>query len=667
MRARVPESPLASIGGLLMVGRARIYTPAAMSTLSSAVAFAVLCLGSYMIGKGFKALRLPTITGYLFAGALAGSFGVEMLPSAAAESLRFVDEISLAVIAFVAGSELYLKEIRPRLRPILSTAGGILVTAFLLLTAAIFLLTDVLSFTSGYSTPARVATALLGGAVLLALSPPSTIAVIKEVRARGPFTRTALGVTVLMDVAIIVLFAVMTSIAATLLTDATLNLGFLALLLLDLGAAVGLGVATGVTLRRLLSLRLPRLVKIAGILALGFGIYELAEFVDTWSVSNLGFEIYIEPLLIALIGGFFVTNFSAFRHEFDGLLHDVGPAVYVAFFTITGLALKLDVLWSTLPIALALFAVRVVGIGVGSGIGSAIAGESARVRRTSWMAFITQAGIALGLAREVAVQFPDLGDAFATLIISVVVINEIVGPLFLKSGLRRVGEANLPETADGQEAGKVVIFGVEGLSIALARELMNDGWAVVVVDTDPDQIDRIAASDVEEVLIPDVGDETLAGLIDVETAAIVAMLPDDDANVRALRFAFERHGVERLVARPAGGSHAAAFTDLGVFVVDPGSAMVTLLEQAVQAPQSVALLLRRDPDREVSQITVTNPDLDGVPLRDLRLPLDVLVLEVRRGDSTVLAQGSTVFHVGDDVTLVADRDSVEEVRLRLSR
>ena len=188
-----------------------------MSTLSSAIAFAVLCLGSYMIGKGFKAIRLPTITGYLFAGALAGSFGVEMIESVEAESLRFVDEISLAVIAFVAGSELYLKELRPRLRPILSTAGGIIVTAFTLLTIAIFLLTEVLSFTSGYSTSARVATALLGGAVLLALSPPSTIAVIKEVRARGPFTRTALGVTVLMDVAIIVLFAVMTSIAAALL------------------------------------------------------------------------------------------------------------------------------------------------------------------------------------------------------------------------------------------------------------------------------------------------------------------------------------------------------------------------------------------------------------------------------------------------------------------
>jgi Trk K+ transport system NAD-binding subunit/Kef-type K+ transport system membrane component KefB len=634
-----------------------------MDMLPALAAFVVVCLASYMVGQGFKKLRLPTITGYLFAGALAGSFGVGFMDTADVESLRFVDEISLAVIAFVAGSELYLKELRPRIRPILSTTAGILVVGFGLLVSAIYIATEFLPFTSGFSTPAKAATALLGGAVLLALSPPSTIAVIKEMRARGPFTRTALGVTVLMDVAIIVLFAAMASIAAVLLTDESLDLGFVGLLLLDLAAAATFGIVTGYLLRALLSLRIHPIVKIAGILALGFGIYELAGFVGTWSLDTLGFEIYIEPLLIALIGGFFITNFTDFRLEFDRLLHDVGPAVYVAFFTITGLALKLDVLWATLPVALALFAVRVLGIGIGSGVGSALAGESKLVRRTSWMAFITQAGIALGLAREVSVQFPDLGDAFATLIISVVVINEVVGPLFLKSGLKRVGETNLPEAE--AEGGKVVIFGVEGQSIALARVLMGSGWDVVVADTDPGQIERIVASDVEEVLIPDLSEETLTGLIDEEAAAVVAMLPDDGANYEVLRFAYERRGVERLVARPVEAASAANLTGLGAFVVDPSSAMVTLLEQAVLSPQSTALLLHRDPDRTVAQVTVTNRDVHGMSLRHLRLPTDVLILEVRRGDSTVLAQGSTVFRVGDEVTLVAEQDSLEAVRLTL--
>ncbi|MDX1531589.1 MAG: cation:proton antiporter, partial [Rhodothermales bacterium] len=165
-----------------------------MQTLEYALAFAVICLASYVIGQAFKWIRLPAITGYLFAGALVGSFGLAFIPQEATEQLRFIDEISLGVIAFVAGSELYLKELRSRLRRILWTTGGIVVAALAMLGVTIYVLTAFIPFTADLSGESRLAVALLGATVLLALSPPSTIAVIKEVRARGPFTSTALSV-----------------------------------------------------------------------------------------------------------------------------------------------------------------------------------------------------------------------------------------------------------------------------------------------------------------------------------------------------------------------------------------------------------------------------------------------------------------------------------------
>ncbi len=636
-----------------------------MQTLEYAVAFAVICLASYLIGQGFKWLRLPTITGYLFAGALVGSFGLDFLPSSASEQLRFVDEIALGVIAFVAGSELYLKELRPRIRPILFSTGGILGVTFVLVASAVYVLSARLPFTADWEPAARLATALLGAAVLLALSPPSTIAVIKEVHARGPFTRTALGVTVLMDVVIIILFAVATSLAGALLTGTSLSPAFIALLALDLGLAAGIGFIVGQLLKVALGQRWHRLVKAALVLAIGFGIYELASWVKVESVARLGFEVYIEPLLIAMIAGFLVTNFSRFRAEFEQILHDVGPAVYVAFFTITGLALKLDLLWATLPVAVALFLVRMVGIGIGAALGATLAGESGPVRRLGWMAFITQAGIALGLAREVAVQFPDLGSAFATLIISVVVLNEVFGPIFLKAVLKRIGEAHVPETAPDDDGHGVLILGVEGQSVALARALGSRGWTVVMADPDAEHIERLAAEDVDERHVPAIDAAVLDELLADDTAAVVALLPDDDLNHRALRYAAEHYGVERLIVRPHRRENVDLFNELGAFVIDPATAIVTLLEQAVRVPQSVALLLHQDPDREVVEVRVSNPELEGMPLRDLRLPLDVLVLEVGRGGSSVVPSGHTVLHRGDEVTLVAKPDSVDEARLIL--
>ncbi len=636
-----------------------------MSTALLLASFGVVALASRAVGDAFKRIQLPAITGYLVAGALAGSFALDLIPSESTEDLRFVDEISLAVIAFVAGSELFVKELRPRLRPILGISGGIIAIAYVLLTEGIFALTSVVSFTQDLDTGARFATALLGAAVLLALSPPSTIAVIKDVRARGRFTRTVLGVTITMDVAIIVLFATMTSVASPLLTSTSLDLSFALLLVLDLVVAGVLGFLAGQVLRVIMSLAAHQGVKTALVLGTGFGIYELADFVTAWSPDALGFEVHMEPLLIALIAGFVITNMTSARDDFAELLHRIGPAVYVAFFTLTGISLKLDILWAVLPVAVALFALRVVGITAGSWLGARWTGEPRRHRRLFWAAFITQAGIALGLAREVAVQFPSLGDAFATLIISVVVINEVVGPLFLKASLRRAGETHEPDRAIGRTR-RAVVLGVEGQSVELARALQRMDWNVVVADTDPEQVARLAAADVDERHIPDTTEATLLELIADDTDAVVAMLADDDENARILDLAKDL-GVQRLVARPADPGYNGSYSAIeDVLVVDPGTAIVALLEQAVTSPQSATLLMRRDADRLVTQLQVSNPELDGTSVRDLRLPTDVLLLQLTRDGTTVVVGGHTTLRRGDEIMVLAAPDSLDEARIRLT-
>lgn len=641
-----------------------------MQTLLYTLAFAVICLASYRIGQFFSRIRLPYITGYLFAGALVGGFGLGFLPQEAAADLRFIDELSLGVIAFMAGSELFLKELRSRLHRILWTTGSILVAALVLMGVTLFFLTAFIPFAEDMGVAGRLAVALLGSTVLLALSPPSTIAVIREVRARGPFTSTSLSVTVLMDVAIIVLFAISASIAEALLTGQSFSVAFIGVLALDLFLALTLGYGLGRLLQALLHTRLPKLAKIGVILLLGWLVFELAGFVKAYSAEHLPFEIYIEPLLIALVGGFFVANFTPHREQFDTLLHDVGPAVYVAFFTLTGLALKLDVLLATLPIAMTLFFVRMGGIFLGAYAGAAVAGASPRERRLSWMAFITQAGIALGLAREVAVQFPSLGGAFATLIIAVVVLNEIFGPLFLKAALRRAGEAQTTSTAGTNQARDAVIIGIEGQSLTLAQQLREHGWSVTLADPDAEAMqplrdDDRATDGIAVHHLPGLDDEALGALIGEHTDAVVSLLRDDEANLRVLDAARRQFGVRRLVVRPGDLAFAPRFQKLDALVVDATSALVNMLDQAVRAPQTAALMLHQGTERETVQVTVSNPDVDGLLVRDLRLPADVLLLDILRDGTSIVPHGHSLLHLRDDVTLIGTPPSLEAVQLRL--
>ena len=57
-----------------------------------------------------------------------------------------------------------------------------------------------------------------------------------------------------------------------------------------------------------------------------------------------------------------------------------------------------------------------------------------------WSTYITQAGVTLGLAKRVHLEFPLWGGYFATVIVACVIINQLIGPLLLRYGLTKSGD-----------------------------------------------------------------------------------------------------------------------------------------------------------------------------------------------------------------------------------
>ncbi len=638
-----------------------------MDFLPVLISFVVIAIASKQIGTLFSKLHLPYITGYIFAGALAGPFILELLPDNTAEDLRFLDEIALAIIAFTAGNELYLRELRNRIRSIGIISIVLTLVVVTLGCLAVLFLADFIAFMESMPDTDRLAVALLGGTVLAALAPAVAIPVIQEVRAKGPFTKTVLGVTIFMDVVIIVTFAMMVAIADVLLRGASFDAFFIIVLMIDLVLSILLGLLSGKLLETLLAQKIPAWGKIGGILVVGFAIYELAAQVRDYTYSgDFPIEIVLEPLLISVIAGLYVTNYTAHRVQFGDLLHQIGPYVYVAFFTLTGVALKLDTLAQTLPIAVALFSVRLLGLFGGSFLGGTLAGDDRRSNTLLWMGFVSQAGIALGLAREVAVEFPELGNDFATLIISVIVLNEVFGPIFLRSALRRMGETHEPDQTQPDGVRNALIIGVGGQSIALAQQLRVHDWKVVIADTEVQQIQRLQDDNgIIKRQIDAITLESIRSLAPEEhTEAFIAMMGDDTANWQACEAAYEM-GCGRIIVRLNDISWAPRFRELGAYVVDPTTAMVNLLDQFARAPQSAMLLLERDPEYQVRQVTVTDPDVHQVLLRDLNLTEDVLVLGIWRKNHSIVPHGYTPLHLHDEVTLLGHPKNLDNIARRL--
>ena len=80
-------------------------------------------------GRLAQLLKLPLISGYVFAGALAGPFVVGLLSHKAVNSLHLVDKCCLSVIALAAGAELHEADVS-RIRGQVCRTSRLPATAF---------------------------------------------------------------------------------------------------------------------------------------------------------------------------------------------------------------------------------------------------------------------------------------------------------------------------------------------------------------------------------------------------------------------------------------------------------------------------------------------------------------------------------------------------------
>ncbi len=629
------------------------------------IGFAVVALASQQIGKLFLRLRLPLITGFLITGIAAGPFVLGLLDEDKVDHVNYLNDISLAFIAFAAGSELYLKELRSRIKSITYNTFGQLVITMVLGSLSVYFLAEQIPFMKSLGSSARWAVALLAGVIFVARSPASAIAIINEMRAKGPFVSVALGVTVVKDVLVIILFTIVFALSDSLITDSGLGGGFLLILLLELGVAFGLGIVLGKLIAFILRENVPLALKTTLIMALGYGIYLLSHATHNWSHELLGFEMHLEPLLICIIGSFYVTNYSNSRNIFHESLEQIGPAVYVVFFTLTGAAMKIDILLEVWSIALILFGVRLVSMVVAGYVGGALGGDPKEFRAINWMPYVTQAGVGLGLAIVVADKYPAWGNEFQTVVIGVIVLNQIVGPPLFKWAITRVGEDHIKKpTPDFDGVRDAIIFGLRGQSMSLARQLSRNGWQVKLVTFRKD-IEEYKDSELVIVQVEELTPEVMEKLDTHQAEAIVAMMSDEE-NMQVCELAYEYLGTKDMIVVANDPARTAPFRELGAIVVHPSTAIVSLLDHAVRSPLATRLILGMEEDQDTIEVEVMDETLHGVLLRDLKLPQDVIVLSVRRKAQVIIPHGYTRLRKKDQITVVGSRESLEEVALMMA-
>lgn len=637
-----------------------------MSAFSEVIVFVFgfiwILFATDYFSKLFKKVKLPLITGFIVTGVIAGPYVLNLIPEEAIDKLLFINSISLAYIAFAAGSELYLKDLRSRLKSIAWNTFGQFIVTFVLSTIIIYLLSSSISFMADLTQNNKMAISLLMATIFVARSPSSAIAIIHELRAKGPFTQTVMGVTIVKDVLVIILFAICVSISKTLISDQSFDLIILAILILELAVSFGLGFLLGKFIAFILSFSISSQIKAAIILLVGYGIFVITHIIQELSVRHLGEELFFEPLLICIIGSFMVTNFSKFRPEFQFILTKIGPFIYITFFTLTGIMISIDTLTKVWLIALVLFFVRLIAMIIGAYIGSTLAKDSSLYRKVGWMPYVTQAGVGLGLAIEVSSEFPVWGAEFATIVIAVIVLNQFVGPPLFEWALNKVGESHRKADAPGFDGIQdAIIFGLDDQSLALARLLKKHNWEVEVATLKPPgEIEEI--QDVNIIHIDGLDLEALDKLEAKKADAVILLLSDVE-NFTISELIYEFIGTKNIIVRLNDRKYFSKFHELGCLIVDPDTAMVSLLDNFVRSPVAASMLLGKEAGQSTLDLEIRDKSLHGMALRNLRLPSDVIILSVKRKGQSIISHGYTRLRKKDIVTVVGSNESLEKLQL----
>lgn len=402
---------------------------------AAALALGVTLLISYYTGRMFASWGLPSLTGYLAVGMLFGPHllgawyaPLGILDQKATDTLGLLDAVALGLIALTAGGELKMLALRKMAGKILGVITGQILVVTSGVVLAIFLTKSWFPLLADMGNGEVLAAALLFGVVALANSPATTLAIIQEFRTSGPVTDLALGVTVTKDIVVITLFTGVLSLAISLM-GAEAGEFFLPRLAWEMFGSMAVGLGVGWLISRYLAL----VGYEAPVLMLGVAFLAVT-LLPTWHLSGL---------LALMVAGFTIENFSVHGDTLIKAIERHSLPVYVVFFTIAGARLDLTSLVEMWPLALFLGAIRLVLTMAGTISGVWLAGGRGPLVAYGWSGFLAQAGVTMGFALLVEERVPGIGHGISTVILSVVALNQLIGPLLFRLGLGWAGE--IPE------------------------------------------------------------------------------------------------------------------------------------------------------------------------------------------------------------------------------
>ena len=213
----------------------------------------------------------------------------------------------------------------------------------------------------------------------------------------------------------------------------------------------------------------------------------------------------------------------------------------------------------------------------------------------------------------------------------------------------------------------VIIVGGGKTGSHLARQLVEEGHQVKLIESRPEIIERLASEIPTEVLV--IGDGSSPAVLESagisQAQVLAAVTGEDETNLVVTTLARFEFNVPRTIARVNNPKNEWLFTpDMGVDAkLNQTDILAKLIEEEMSLGDMITLIkLRRGEYSVVEEKLSPGSSAVGVPLRDLPLPETCVIAAVIRAGKVVTPRGNLEFEVGDEVLAVVDNSSLRALR-----
>jgi len=212
---------------------------------------------------------------------------------------------------------------------------------------------------------------------------------------------------------------------------------------------------------------------------------------------------------------------------------------------------------------------------------------------------------------------------------------------------------------------RIAIAGAGNVGRAIARELLENGHQVLLIDRDPKAL-KMESVPAAEWLLSDACEITSLDLAKLDGCQVlVAATGDDKVNLVASLLGKTEYGVPRVVARVNHPKNEWMFdSSWGVDVaVSTPRIISALVEEAVSVGDVVRLFSFRKGEANLVEITL--PDTAkccGRTVGEVELPEDASLAAIVRDGRVIAPQEHDVFAAGDELLFVASAKAEDQLK-----